>query len=58
MKLLVTGGAGFIGANFAHYTLRNHAEYEVCVLDSLTYVDIHTMYFDQGEIRAQIVQLQ
>jgi len=37
VKLLVTGGAGFIGANFAHYTLRNHAEYEVCVLDSLTY---------------------
>ena len=37
MKLLVTGGAGFIGANFVHYTLRNHAEYEVCVLDSLTY---------------------
>ncbi|MDQ1490241.1 MAG: dTDP-glucose 4,6-dehydratase [Actinomycetota bacterium] len=37
MKLLVTGGAGFIGANFAHYTLRNHPEYEVCVLDSLTY---------------------
>ena len=28
------------------------------MLDSLTYVDIHTMYFDQGEIRAQIVQLQ
>ena len=29
MKLLVTGGAGFIGANFAHYTLRNHGEYDV-----------------------------
>jgi len=28
------------------------------MLDSQTYVDIHTMYFDQGEIRAQIVQLQ
>ena len=39
MKLLVTGGAGFIGANFAHYTLRHHGEYEVCVLDSLTYAD-------------------
>jgi dTDP-glucose 4,6-dehydratase len=37
VKLLVTGGAGFIGANFAHYTLRKHAEYEVCVLDALTY---------------------
>ncbi|MDA0163205.1 dTDP-glucose 4,6-dehydratase [Solirubrobacter ginsenosidimutans] len=37
MKLLVTGGAGFIGANFAHYTLRNHPEYEVAIVDSLTY---------------------
>jgi dTDP-glucose 4,6-dehydratase len=37
VKLLVTGGAGFIGANFAHYTLRNHPEYQVAILDSLTY---------------------
>jgi dTDP-glucose 4,6-dehydratase len=35
--MLVTGGAGFIGANFVHYTVRNHPEYEVCVLDALTY---------------------
>ena len=37
MKLLVTGGAGFIGANFVHYTLKNRSEYEVTVLDALTY---------------------
>lgn len=37
MKLLVTGGAGFIGANFAHYTLKNRPEYEITVLDLLTY---------------------
>ncbi|MBI1759383.1 MAG: dTDP-glucose 4,6-dehydratase [Actinobacteria bacterium] len=35
--MLVTGGAGFIGANFVHYTARNHPGYEVCVLDALTY---------------------
>ncbi len=35
--MLVTGGAGFIGANFVHYTVRNHPEFEVCVLDALTY---------------------
>jgi dTDP-glucose 4,6-dehydratase len=35
--MLVTGGAGFIGSNFVHYTVRNHPEYEVCVLDALTY---------------------
>lgn len=37
MKLLVTGGAGFIGSNFVHYTLRNRPEYDIVVLDKLTY---------------------
>lgn len=37
MKLIVTGGAGFIGANFVHYTLRNKPDYELTVLDALTY---------------------
>ena len=37
MKILVTGGAGFIGANFVHYTLKHHPEHTVTVLDALTY---------------------
>ncbi|NTW13929.1 MAG: dTDP-glucose 4,6-dehydratase [Candidatus Moranbacteria bacterium] len=37
MKLLVTGGAGFIGSNFVHHVLREHPEDEVVVLDLLTY---------------------
>ncbi|MEX0934511.1 MAG: dTDP-glucose 4,6-dehydratase, partial [Candidatus Saccharimonadales bacterium] len=37
MKLLVTGGAGFIGANFIHYTVNNYPDYEVTVIDALTY---------------------
>jgi dTDP-glucose 4,6-dehydratase len=37
MKLLVTGGAGFIGANFVHYIVKNRPDYEVTVLDALTY---------------------
>ena len=41
-RMLVTGGAGFIGANFVHYTVRNHPEYEVCVLDALTYAGDRT----------------
>ncbi len=36
-KLLVTGGAGFIGANFVHYWFRNHPADRVVVLDALTY---------------------
>ncbi|HEX7353879.1 MAG TPA: dTDP-glucose 4,6-dehydratase [Mycobacteriales bacterium] len=37
MRMLVTGGAGFIGANFVHQTVREHPEFEVTVLDALTY---------------------
>ncbi len=37
MKILVTGGAGFIGSNFVHYMLSAHPEDEVVVLDALTY---------------------
>ncbi len=36
-RLLVTGGAGFIGANFVHYWLSAHADTKVVVLDALTY---------------------
>jgi dTDP-glucose 4,6-dehydratase len=37
MRLLVTGGAGFIGANFVHAAVREHPEDSVTVLDALTY---------------------
>ncbi|TAM71903.1 MAG: dTDP-glucose 4,6-dehydratase [Microbacteriaceae bacterium] len=36
MKILVTGGAGFIGSNFVHYVLGN-TDHNVTVLDKLTY---------------------
>lgn len=36
-RMLVTGGAGFIGANFVAHTLQNHPTFEVEVLDALTY---------------------
>lgn len=37
MKILVTGGAGFIGSNFVHYMLRERPGWHVTVLDALTY---------------------
>lgn len=36
-KMLITGGAGFIGSNFVHYTLSQRPEYELTVIDKLTY---------------------
>ena len=37
MRLLVTGGAGFIGSNFVHYILDKYPDYHVINLDALTY---------------------
>ena len=37
MRVLVTGGAGFIGANFVHWTRAHRPEVQVTVLDALTY---------------------
>lgn len=37
MRVLVTGGAGFIGSNFCHYLARERPDWRVTVLDKLTY---------------------
>ena len=37
MKLLVTGGAGFIGSCFIHHMLAKHTDYKIINLDALTY---------------------
>jgi dTDP-glucose 4,6-dehydratase len=60
MRLLVTGGCGFIGSNFIRRLLRNGSKHEVTNLDSLSYcgnpenlsgVDEHPQYrFVQGDI--------
>ncbi|PKL39663.1 MAG: dTDP-glucose 4,6-dehydratase [Spirochaetae bacterium HGW-Spirochaetae-1] len=36
-KILVTGGAGFIGSNFIHYMLKKYPDYEIINFDTLTY---------------------
>ena len=62
-RLLVTGGAGFIGANFVRYWLDRHPQDRVVVLDSLTYAGNRASLaaaegqsafrFIQGDIRDQ-----
>lgn len=36
-RIIVTGGAGFIGSNFVHYVVNHHPDVHVTVLDKLTY---------------------
>lgn len=37
MKILVTGGAGFIGCNFIYYMIEKYRDYKIVCLDALTY---------------------
>ena len=37
MKILITGGAGFIGSNFVFYMRKTHPEYQLLCVDKLTY---------------------
>ena len=37
MKILVTGGAGFIGGNFVHHMVNKYPDYQIVNLDLLTY---------------------
>ena len=38
MKIIVTGGAGFIGTNYVHLMLEKHPEDTIICVDALTYV--------------------
>ena len=56
MKILVTGGAGFIGSNFVYYMLEKHKKIELIVLDSLTYAgNIATLDKALEDIRCKFV---
>lgn len=62
-KILVTGGAGFIGSNFARMILRKYPDFEVTVFDALTYAgnldnladlkDDPRFRFVKGDIRSK-----
>ncbi|QEA52672.1 dTDP-glucose 4,6-dehydratase [Loigolactobacillus coryniformis] len=57
MNFLVTGGAGFIGANFVHYLLAAHPEDTIVNLDLLTYAgNIHNLEDLKDEPRHHFVQ--
>ena len=54
MKILVTGGAGFIGCNFIYYMLDKYADYEIVCLDALTYAgnlkrDVCKRWYGSGD---------
>jgi dTDP-glucose 4,6-dehydratase len=63
VRLLVTGGAGFIGSNYVHYVLEEHPEDSITVLDKLTYAgnpanleDVRgRIRFEQGDIADAVV---
>ena len=58
MKLLVTGGAGFIGSNFVHHTMAKHPDWKLVVLDKLTYAgNLKNLEPELGEGRCEFVQM-
>ena len=59
MRIVVTGGAGFIGSNFVHYIYRERPDWHITVFDKLTYagnkaniagLDENRVAFVQGDI--------
>ena len=55
MRLLVTGGAGFIGSNFVHHVVE-HTDHHVTVLDKLTYAGNRASLDGLPESRVRFVQ--
>src|SRR4051812_47934641 len=55
MRILVTGGAGFIGANFVRWTRANRPDVEVVVLDALTYAADGSSL---GDVRSDVELIQ
>ncbi len=57
MRILITGGAGFIGTNFVYHTLRTHPRDEVVVLDALTYAgNLENLKPLEGSMRFRFVK--
>lgn len=56
MKILVTGGAGFIGSNFVHYTYNNRPDWQITVIDKLTYAGNRTNLAGLDDSRVQFIE--
>lgn len=55
MKLLVTGGAGFIGSNFVHYVNHERPDWDITVIDALTYAGNKQNLYGLGEDKVNLV---
>jgi dTDP-glucose 4,6-dehydratase len=55
-KIIVTGGAGFIGSNFVHYVYRERPDWQITVLDALTYAGNRKNIEGLDESRVTFVQ--
>jgi len=54
--LLVTGGAGFIGASFVHHVLRERGDVRITVLDKVTYAGSETRLEGLDRDRCRLVR--
>lgn len=55
MNIIVTGGAGFIGSNFVHHVYRERHDWNITVLDSLTYAGNQANLDGLDESRVKLV---
>lgn len=65
LKIMITGGAGFIGSNFVHYIANKYDDYEITVLDKLTYAGdmenlagLENINFIKGDIADEVAASQ